>query len=185
MNPMNLHDLKFPIGEFIKPTTIQPSDIQHWIQDIALFPERANRLTENLDTTALNWQYRPEGWTIKQVVHHCADSHMNALIRCKLTITENNPTIRPYYEDRWANLTDSLSDDLSYSLALLKGLHHKWTTILSTLNETELSRSFVHPEHNETFTLKENIANYAWHCNHHLAHIRQAIKHKGIFNPTT
>ncbi len=178
---MTLSALKFPIGEFEKPSTISTADIDLWIQEIGKFPERISNLTNPLDENALNWQYRPEGWTIKQVVHHCADSHMNAIIRCKLTLTEDTPNIGPYFEDRWANLTDYSSNDLSHSLAIINGLHHKWVGILINLNEEELNRTFLHPEHNQSFSLKENIANYAWHCNHHLAHIRLAIQYKGEF----
>ncbi|BDS09754.1 putative metal-dependent hydrolase [Aureispira anguillae] len=177
-----LEQLKFPIGEFVRPSTITPTIISQWIEDIRDFPHRLEEILVGLTTTQINWKYRPNGWTIKQVVHHCADSHINSIIRFKLALTEDTPTIRPYWEDRWAELSDSLEDDLSDSLLLIKGLHSKWSKLLTRLSNTELERSFVHPEHGKHFSLKENIGIYAWHCRHHLAHIQQAIHSNGSFN---
>ena len=176
-----LEKLKFPIGEFIKPEHISEGHIQQWIEEIASFPAHIIRLTENLSTEQINWKYRPGGWKIKQVVHHCADSHMNSIIRFKLALTEDSPTIRPYYEGRWAELIDSQEDNLSHSISLLSGLHHRWVALLKNLTPSELKRAFVHPEHGQRFTLEENIGIYAWHCNHHQAHIEQAIASKGKY----
>jgi len=173
--------LKFPIGEFTKPNHINNHQISNWIADIECFPNKIKQLTNDLSVEQLNWQYRPEGWTIKQVVHHCADSHMNCIIRFKLALTEASPTIRPYYEDRWANLIDGTDDNLEDTLSLLKGLHAKLGKLLRNLSQEDLSKTFVHPEHGKHFRLDENIGVYAWHCNHHLAHIQQAINHKGKF----
>lgn len=174
-----LDSLKYPIGKFDQPTTITSDHIQQWIQDIAQFPNEVEQLTQSLTPTQLNWQYRPNGWTIKQVVHHCADSHMNSLIRFKLALTEDHPSIRPYWEDRWAELTDSLDEDLTDVFLLLKGLHSKWVKLLNSLTPEQLERTFVHPEHGRIFSVQENIGIYAWHSNHHLAHIRLALTCKG------
>ena len=134
-----------------------------------------------LSVEELNLPYRPDGWTIKQVVHHCADSHMNSLIRFKLALTEDQPTIRPYFEDRWATLVDSLSDDITPAIGLLTHLHTKWVQVLRALTPEDLKRTFVHPEHGTVFTLEDTIGSYAWHCAHHSAHIRQALQYRGNF----
>ena len=174
--------LKFPIGPFICPKQFSTAQTQAWIETIRAFPKKVKALTDHLTATELNWCYRPQGWTIKQVVHHCADSHMNSLIRFKLALTEDTPSIRPYYEDRWAELPDSTTNDLSTSLLLLEGLHAKWTLLLKSLNANELKKEFVHPEHGQRFSINENIGIYAWHCAHHTAHIEQALKAKGAYN---
>jgi len=125
---MNIERLKFPIGEYIPNKSSNETLLQQWIEDIELFPAKVEDLIKDIATDKLNWKYRPNGWMIKQVLHHCADSHMNSIIRFKLALTEKTPTIRPYYEDRWADLNDSLTDEINESLTLLKGLHKKWTT---------------------------------------------------------
>lgn len=177
----DLHKLKFPIGEFNSPSSIDNKTINQWIESIEKFPSRVQVLTENLSIEQKNWIYRPKGWSIKQVVHHCADSHMNSLIRFKLALTEDSPKIRPYWEDRWAELPDSLDDNLESVLLLLKGLHQKWVFLLKQLSPLDLEREFVHPEHGKRFSLKENIGVYAWHCEHHLAHIEQALGAAGRY----
>ncbi|MFT5822874.1 MAG: hypothetical protein ACI8ZM_004131 [Crocinitomix sp.] len=178
---MNIEALKFPIGPYIAPKNIDQKQINEWISEIESFPKRLVNLTNNLGNAELNWIYRPEGWNIKQVVHHCADSHMNALIRFKLTVTEDSPTIRPYFEDRWALLSDSLDEDVSPSVQILTGLHKKLGIVMRNLTTAQLQREFIHPEHGQRFSLAETIGNYAWHSNHHLAHIEQALSYKGKF----
>lgn len=182
MTDRELYHLKFPIGEYEVPEEITNEHLKIWIQDIQSFPNRTKELTIGLSSIEKNWKYRPKGWTLKQVVHHCADSHINALTRFKLSLTEETPTIRPYFEARWANLIDGNNDDLTDTFLLLTGLHNKWVKLLSSLTETELNRSFLHPDHGQVFSLKETIGNYAWHCNHHFAHIQQAIDGKGKYN---
>ena len=130
---MNIERLKFPIGEYIPNKSPNETLLQQWIEDIELFPAKVEDLIKDIATEKLSWKYRPNGWMIKQVLHHCADSHMNSIIRFKLALTENTPTIRPYYEDRWADLNDSLTDEINESLTLLKGLHKKWTRLLQNL----------------------------------------------------
>lgn len=181
MTISNLEQLKFPIGRFNKPDQIENSEIEGWIADIKNLPEQIKLLVSSLNAKQLDWNYRPEGWSIKQVIHHCADSHMNAYMRFKLALTEDNPTIRPYFEDRWAQLPDANDNDLTDSLTILKGLHNRWVKMLANLDKQQLLRKFTHPEHDREFTLAETIGNYAWHCRHHLAHIQQAIVHKGSF----
>lgn len=177
-----LYQLKFPIGEFVFVEEQATANLNQWINTIAQFPTALKQLTRELTGEQKNWIYRPEGWNIKQVVHHCADSHMNSLIRFKLSLTEDAPQIRPYYEDRWALLVDGQEEDLEDSFLLLTGLHNKWTTLLNALSASDLERVYVHPEHGRQFSLKEAIALYAWHCRHHLAHIQQAIQSAGSYN---
>ena len=176
MNEKELYALKFPIGEFVKPEKITKNHIQKWVAVLTNFPKEIESLTEDLSAKELNWKYRPGGWTIKQVVHHCADSHMNSLIRFKLTLTEENPTIRPYYEDRWAELPDSLEEDLSETFILLKGIHAKLVSVIKNLSDEDLKRQYIHPEHGDSFRLDEVVGTYAWHSQHHLAHVKQALK---------
>ncbi|RJE71476.1 YfiT family bacillithiol transferase [Reichenbachiella sp. MSK19-1] len=183
MDEKTLYKLKYPIGEFEKPSSITTTQREMWINSIQSFPEGIKQLTDGLSIVQLNWPYRPDGWTIKQVVHHCADSHMNSLMRFKLALTEDSPEIRPYHEDRWAQLIDSQDDDLSYTLMLLEGLHYRLVSVIKNLSKTDLQREFVHPEHGKRFTLEETIGTYAWHSEHHLAHIQQALNAGGKFSP--
>lgn len=175
---MNIETLRYPIGNFTKPSLITPALLTEWTTHIETFPQRLRTEVMHLTETQLDTPYRPEGWTIRQLVHHCADSHMNAYIRFKLALTEEQPTIKPYMEARWAELIDS-SMPIESSMQILSGLHARWTTLLRSLTETELAKTFVHPEHQKTFRLDEIIALYAWHCNHHLAHITKLKERNG------
>lgn len=178
---MNLEQLKFPIGQFEKPNEISNDVLSQWITVIEEFPNKIKSITNSLSVEELNWNYRPNGWNIKQVVHHCADSHMNSFIRFKLALTEENPTIKPYEEALWANLIDGNDNNISYSLQIMEGIHAKWSLLLKTFQEKELNKTFHHPGSNKNYTLKEAIGLYAWHCNHHFAHIEQALLHKNNF----
>ncbi|MCU0431461.1 MAG: putative metal-dependent hydrolase [Cytophagaceae bacterium] len=173
---MDLEQLKFPIGKFVKPDRISSAHRDSWMEDIASFPSRLEASIKGLSDVQWNTTYRPGGWTIRQVIHHCADSHMNSLIRFKLTLTEDEPTIKPYFEERWAELPDSLIMPIEPSLKLLEGIHERWTMLLKNLREQDFSRTFIHPEHGKKIRLDENIGIYAWHGNHHLAHIELAKK---------
>lgn len=174
-----MDDLKFPIGQYIPIKQPDDETLYAWVNVIKLFPKRIIELTVNLKPNELQWQYRPGGWTIKQLVHHCADSHINSLIRFKLALTEDKPEIRPYFENRWAELPDSLEDNIKPSLDLIRTLHRKWVILLKNLTSEQLELEFIHPEHGTSFNLAETIGNYAWHCQHHLAHIELALNSKG------
>ncbi len=180
-NNFNLEKLKFPIGKFQKPDSITDDDLKIWIDIIQHFPIKIIHLTAKLSVEELNWVYRPEGWSIKQVVHHCADSHMNSFIRFKLALTEDVPTIKPYQEAKWAELADSKSDNILPSIQIIEGVHSRWALLLKSFGEKELKKQFIHPANNKTSCLDEIIGLYAWHCNHHLAHIYQALINKGQF----
>lgn len=178
---MKLDKLKYPIGEFDPTKVISSAEIENCIVQIEEFPSRILNTTNTLSIEQLNWVYRPNGWTIKQVIHHCADSHMNAYLRTKLALTQVLPTINPYNEAVWANFIDANTDSISDSISILKGVHARWTLLFSNLNKSDLLKEYYHPENNKNYTLKEVIAMYSWHCNHHLAHIEHAISCKGIF----
>ncbi|RZN79705.1 MAG: putative metal-dependent hydrolase [Winogradskyella sp.] len=180
MLPTEFQKLRYPIGEFQAPEIISKDQKEKWITDIENFPNSVEGITKSLSNSELNYRYRPDGWTIKQVVHHCADSHINSIIRFKLSLTEDTPTIRPYFENRWAELTD-YEHDIDTALSILKGIHAKLGILLKNLSDNELKLKFIHPEHGKSFTLEETIGTYAWHSNHHLAHIKQALKYKGEF----
>ena len=170
---MNLEQLKYPAGKFVKPESITKEIIDSAISEIENFPSLVKFEIQNLEEKDLQLRYRPEGWTITQVVHHCADSHINSYMRFKLALTENVPTIKPYEESLWAELPDNNLSPF-VSLKLLDALHEEWVYILKSRSEEDLNKEFIHPEQSEKISLKENILIYSWHCRHHLAHIRQA-----------
>jgi hypothetical protein len=181
MTTEDLDKLKYPIGKFKRTENISEAQIGEWIETIEDLPKSLTKLTAGLSVDQLNLPYRPEGWNIKQVVHHLADSHMNSLIRFKWALTEDNPTIKAYHEDLWAKLIDANDDHLDHSLSILKGLHAKWGKLLRSLSKDDFKREFIHPEHGRHFSLEVTLAIYAWHCKHHLAHIEQALKYQGKF----
>lgn len=168
---MTIEELKFPIGQFVKPEKITTDILKAYIVDIATFPERLRKEVEQLTELQLDTPYRADGWTIRQVINHCADSHMNSLVRFKLALTEDKPIIKPYFEERWAELADSKNMPIGPALNMLDGIHQRWTVLLNNLTNEQLERSFIHPERGKEFRLDENIGIYAWHCNHHLSHI--------------
>ena len=174
-----LEKLKFPIGPFKRPEKIQKEDVLQWRNDIDAFPELIKSAVSNLNDAQLNTKYRPEGWTLHQVVHHCADSHMNGYGRLKLALTEDQPTIKPYLEAKWAELPDTLDLPVAVSLQLLEIIHFKWCFLIDRLCPSDYSRTYLHPEHGAVFRLDESIGIYAWHCRHHLAHITETIKREG------
>lgn len=177
MNEQELEQLKYPIGRFKKPEAFTNEFLKSAISIIDSFPEELKQKTEHLTDDQLDTPYRENGWTIRQVVHHCADSHINSIIRFKLALTEEKPTIKPYFEDRFAELPDSKDFPIEASLQILAGTHKRWVALLKSLSDEDLEKTFVHPEHNKEFSLKVNIAIYAWHCKHHLAHIT-SLKNK-------
>ena len=173
---MTIEELKYPIGKFVKPDSYTPQVLHQYILDIELFPSRLRVEVETLTDDQLDTHYRPGGWTIRQVVHHCADSHMNSFVRFKLALTEDTPTIKPYFEDRWAVLADSKSMPVEPALKLLEGLHQRWVVVLKSLSEKDFEKKFVHPEREKEIRLNETLGIYAWHCHHHLAHITSLKK---------
>lgn len=164
-------DLRYPIGKFAAPVSITEADLASAIAAIAALPAELREATENLDERQLDTPYRPEGWTVRQVVHHVADSHMNAFIRMRKGLTEVEPSISDYNEAAWAELADSLTEEPDVSLTLLDCLHRRWTATLRSLKEPDWQRSFVHPARGKV-RLDSNTLLYAWHGRHHVAHIQ-------------
>lgn len=170
--------LKYPIGQENIPNEITLKNISKWITDIENFPKNLENLVKNLSEEQLNTPYREGGWTVRETIHHCGDSHVNSYIRFKWALTENQPIIKAYYEDRWARLFDSKEAPIDISLLFIKALHAKWVYLLKGLTTEDLNKVFIHPESGETVSLERNIGIYAWHCNHHFAHIENLLKRK-------
>lgn len=164
-----MSDPRYPIGKFQYVPFTDSAARQAAIAEIRDLPKRISTAVAALTDAQLDTPYREGGWTIRQTVHHVADSHMNAFIRTRLALTENNPTIKPYDEAAWALLPDSALP-LGPSLAILESLHHRWTVLLELTPEESFSREMVHPE-NGPLTIDKQIQLYAWHGRHHLAHI--------------
>ena len=172
-------DKRYPIGKFSSPSIITEEILQNWIQTLEHFPTRLENLVKDLSEVQLDTPYREDGWTLRQVVHHCADSHHHSYIRFKWALTEENPVIKAYDEADWAELFDTKTAPIEISLLHLKAVHAKLVYLLKGLSDKDLQKSFVHPETNETVVLSKNIGIYAWHCNHHFAHIENLLICKG------
>jgi hypothetical protein len=165
-------DLRYPIGRFkaVLPVTHELRGAA--IDAIEGFPARIREAVAGLSDAQLDTPYRPEGWTVRQVVHHVADSHMNALIRLKLALTEETPAIKPYDENTWSTLPD-MKLPIAVSLGLIDGIHTRWIAVVNGMAVDQFSRSFVHPELKTEMTLDHHLQLYAWHSHHHLAHITE------------
>ena len=175
----NIESLKYPAGKLIIPNEITQVQISSWIKTISDFPGKVEReLSDLSNEQTIAYHYRSGGWNIKQVLNHCIDSHMNSYIRFKLSLTEENPIIKPYNETAWAELPDTLEYEIQESITLLKGIHKRWVYLLKSITEEGFSKTFIHPDGNERISLKENLCIYAWHCNNHFLHISNAKKFK-------
>jgi DinB superfamily len=170
-------DLRYPIGRFTKPAVISKDDVVSSIGTLAEFPGQLRNAVDGLDQTQWNTLYREDGWTVRQVVHHVADSHMNASIRVRLALTEDWPTIKLYDEAAWANLHDS-SAPAEWSLELIESLHARWVMLLQSLDDQQWQRGFTHPE-NGRMTIEYATLLYAWHSRHHLSHITHLRDREG------
>lgn len=164
-----MSDLQYPIGKFSVPTDVLAPLRSRWMEEVSQAPARLRGAVVGLKEEQLDTPYRPGGWTVRQVVHHVPDSHMNAYVRFKLALTEDTPTIKPYAENFWAELADSTAP-LETSLSLLENLHHRWVLLLRSLREEDWSRTFRHPDLGVR-RLDQTLALYAWHGRHHAAHI--------------
>jgi uncharacterized damage-inducible protein DinB len=165
-----MEDLRYPIGKY-EPQPYSEEQKNRWLSDLKFLPDDLERAVQNLDEHQLNTPYREGGWTVKQVVHHVADSHMNALIRFKLGLTEDNPTIKPYDEAAWAKLNDVDTVPINISLTILHGMHLRLVETIKHLSDEQWQRTLVHPEYQKQMTLWYLLGNYAWHGKHHVAHI--------------
>lgn len=164
-------DLRYPIGKANMPHEVTEELRQAWIQDIEELPRRLRTAVQGLTDEQLSTPYRHGGWTVCQVVHHVADSHLNSYVRFRLALTEEVPVIKPYDEGRWAELPDASVTRLEPSFHILEGVHDRWVTLLRSLNEEQFAKTFIHPASGETVSLEENLYLYSWHSRHHTAHI--------------
>src|SRR3989441_7268756 len=163
-------DPRYPVGNFAMPAQLSPARRQQAIEEIAATPSKMRAAVKGLSDSQLDTPYRPNGWTVRQVVHHVPDSHMNSYIRFRLAVTEDEPTIKPYDEVKWAELHDARTAPVGMSLQLLESLHLRWVALLRSFSETDFSRRFNHPE-DGVLRLDAALAAYAWHGKHHAAHI--------------
>lgn len=163
-------DLRYPVGPFVAPTSFSAADRATALKTLAELPARMRLACAGLTDAQLDTPYRPDGWTVRQVVHHTADSHINAYLRTKFALSDDNPTIRPYPEAIWAEMTDAKSAPVSMSLTLLDALHGRWVMLLRSLPPAQFARTLLHPERGP-MTIDDVLAMYAWHSRHHTAHI--------------
>ena len=166
-----MSDLRYPIGKFTLEGEITPGRREGWITEIAEAPAQLRTAVHGFDYAQFDTPYREGGWTVRQVVHHVPDSHLNAYVRFKLALTEDNPTIKPYVESRWAELPDTRGTGVGVSLVLLEALHRRWVVLMRAMSESDWGRTFFHPEHKKSSRLDWFLAMYAWHWRHHVAHI--------------
>lgn len=171
-------DLSYPIGRFARPAAVTPEERGAFIAEIAAAPGHFRQAVQGLDDAQLDTPYRPGGWTVRQVIHHVPDSHMNSYCRFRLALTEDNPTIKPYEEAKWAELPDARTAPVGPSLQLLESLHSRWVALLSSLSDDQWARTFRHPELG-SMRLDTTLALYAWHCRHHASHIRNLRQRMG------
>ncbi|MGA3177345.1 MAG: YfiT family bacillithiol transferase [Candidatus Acidiferrum sp.] len=171
-------DPRYPIGKFELPKEVTPALRQAAIDDIAATPAKVRAAVAGLSDAQLDTPYREGGWTVRQVVHHLVDSHMNAYIRLRFALTENQPTIKPYDENNWANLEDARSAPVEVSLRLLEPLHERWVRLLRSVKTEQYARTLLHPDHGVK-NLDWLLFLYTWHGKHHTAHITQLRKQKG------
>lgn len=165
-------DRKFPIGKLSLPESYTQKDLDQWLDDIALLPERIRKEIQGCSDDILLTPYREDGWTVRQVITHLLDSHINSLVRIKTALTEDNPTIRPYNQDGWIQVDFQFEIPLELTLDMLENTHEMMVRVYESLNENQWERTYTNPESGTTYTLAQSAALYAWHSNHHLAHIR-------------
>jgi uncharacterized damage-inducible protein DinB len=181
LSPEATPDPRFPVGRFERPPAGEPipeSDLVYAVSVLAELPEQLRNAVDSLDEEQLATPYREGGWTVRQLVHHIADSHMNAFVRVRLALTEDAPAIKPYAQDAWANLHDATAAPIEWSLELTESLHARWVMMLQSLTPAQWTRTFIHPE-NGAQTIAFATLLYAWHCRHHLAHITHLRAAKG------
>lgn len=175
---MDEPDLRYPLGPFRRPSEFGPTERSRWLQQIADTPAELRAAVAGLSGAQLDTRYRPGGWSVRQVVHHLPDSHMNSYVRFKLALTEDAPVIKPYDEKGWAELADSRLP-IEGSLDLLEALHGRWHALLADLTDSDYRRSFVNPESGRETPLFVNLALYDWHGRHHIAHITSLRERMG------
>jgi uncharacterized damage-inducible protein DinB len=176
--PETTMDPRFPIGKYHAPADVTPAMREQAIREIAETPQKLRAAVNGLNDAQLDTPYRDGGWTVRQVVHHVPDSHMNAYVRWRLALTETEPTIKPYAEAEWANLEDAANAPIEVSLKLMEPLHERWVRLLRSLKQEDFARTFRHPDHGVR-SLDWMLFLYAWHGKHHTAHITELRKQRG------
>jgi uncharacterized damage-inducible protein DinB len=172
-------DPRYPIGEFKYDGIATPAARAHCIEDISKAPATLRASVKGLTLRQLDTPYREGGWTVRQLVHHVPDSHLNAYVRFKLALTEDTPTIKPYHQERWAELADTRTVPPEVSLALLEAVHERWVAVLRSMTPADWQRAYRHPEYNRVVPLDEVLAMYAWHGRHHVAQITALRQREG------
>ena len=172
---MSENDLRYPIGKFRAPESISARDRARYVEIVASAPARLREAVSALSDTQLDTPYREGGWTVRQVVHHVPESHMNAYIRFKLALTETDPVVKPYDEAAWARLNDIAATPVETSLGLLDCLHRRWVILMHGMSDEDWKRKYIHPAQGRSQSLEYTLAMYAWHGDHHLAHVKQAL----------
>ena len=168
-----MSDPRYPIGKFHAPESISAGDRARYIETIASAPDRLRDAVNGISAVQLDTPYRDGGWTVRQVIHHVPDSHMNAYIRFKLALTETDPVVKPYDEAAWARLNDIDVTPVEMSLCLLDNLHQRWVILMRGMSEEDWKKRYLHPEANRgAMSLDVVLAMYAWHCEHHAAHVK-------------
>lgn len=165
-----MEDLSYPIGRFVSQP-YSDKELKERLMAIMFLPKELENAIQNLDEYQIETPYRPDGWTVKQLINHIADSHMNAFIRFKLGLTEENPTIKTYNQDAWVNLNDTKIVPINVSITLVHALHARWAALLNGISSADLERTVFHPEQKKEITLWHMLGLYAWHGKHHVKHI--------------
>lgn len=172
-------DLRYPIGKYAPLADVDDAQRRAWIGDIAATPAALRAAVTGLSDEQLDTPYRPGGWTVRQLVHHVPDSHVNAYVRFKLALTEDEPIVKPYMEDRWAELPDSTATPTEVSLGFLEMLHARWVTLLRAMSPEDFRRGYRHPEYGRVVPLSEVLGLYSWHGRHHVAHVTALRERNG------
>lgn len=174
-----LEKLRYPIGHFNCPVEISEEDIKEWINVLDSLPARLSNLVSAFSEAQLETPYREGGWTVRQVIHHLADSHHHSYTRFKWALTENTPLIKAYYEKDWSEMFDAKTAPIELSLNYLTALHAKLVYLLKGISQEDFKKYYIHPEGNTNVTVAENLGKYAWHSNHHFAHIKNLAVRNG------
>ena len=172
-----MSDPRYPIGKY-EPMPFSEATKNQWIHELKVAPTNIELAIQHLDKVQLDTPYREGGWTVQQLVHHVADSHMNAFIRFKLALTEETPPIKPYNQNAWVNTADVLNTPINYSTTILHALHERWVNLTTSMTDEQWQRTLFHPERNANVTLWDMLCIYSWHGKHHIAHIKALCDQK-------
>ena len=179
MKEGDLNKLKYPIGRFKPNEEFTIEQRNQMIDNIKTFPQKLTGIVTELSESQLDTPYRPDGWTVRQLVHHIADSHVNSYVRFRWTMTEDSPVIKAYDQTKWAELPDAKTAPIKLSLNLLKAVHARWTMLMDRMTDEDFKKELAHPEWDNNLSLNVMVQLYSWHCDHHLSHITSLIQREG------